>query len=164
MKNDKFKAIFFDRDGVIIIDKKYQCDPAQIEYTENFFEGYKKLSDLGFTCYMITNQSGVGRGYFTLIDVDLMHHQIQRDLINHGLRPFKSIEVCPHHPDDNCECRKPKTKMVEDLISKFNIDRAQSYFLGDKDIDMELAKNANLKGIHIPNDFKNVLLFSLSIK
>lgn len=163
----KLKAVFYDRDGVVIVDKHYLSDPNQIEYTETFFEAYKIVQDLGYEQFMVTNQSGIGRGFFTLEDMHSVHHQIQRDLINRGLKPFKEIAYCPHHPDENCECRKPKPQMAINLIQKWNIDVENSFMLGDKFSDIEMANNAKLKPIGInlyqltstPN-FKNVLDFA----
>ncbi len=149
MTIEKNKAIFFDRDGTVIADKNYLSKPEEIEYLQGFFEAYKKITELGFMTFLITNQSGIGRGYFTVEDMNLVHHQMQRDLINVGLRPFKEIRYCPHTPEDNCQCRKPHATLALDLIQKYNIDPAVSYMLGDKTIDLEMAINAGLQGILI---------------
>ncbi len=149
MTIEKNKAIFFDRDGTVIADKNYLSKPEEIEYLPQFFEAYKKISDLGFLTFLITNQSGIGRGFFTVEEMNLVHHQMQRDLINLGLKPFKEIKHCPHKPEDLCLCRKPNPLLALDLIQKYNIDPAQSYMLGDKDIDLEMAEKAGLNGILI---------------
>lgn len=163
------KAIFFDRDGTIIVDKHYQYKPEEIEYLPGYFTAHKILQDLGFELFVITNQSGVGRGIFTLENVEIMHHQMQRDLINQGLKPFKEFKVCPHHPDDLCPCRKPNPQMAEELIKKYKIDRAQSYYLGDKKIDGEMAVNSGLKPVIIGKKidpypcFQSVLEFTQTL-
>jgi D-glycero-D-manno-heptose 1,7-bisphosphate phosphatase len=149
MNNGSCKAIFFDRDGTIIVDKNYLKHPSEIEYLPGFFEAYSILQKMGYETFLITNQSGVSRGYFTMEDVSLVHHQIQTDLINHGLKPFTEIKICPHEPKDLCSCRKPNPQMALELIEKYQIDSEHSYMLGDKQIDLEMAVNARLKGILI---------------
>ena len=174
MNNGKNKAIFFDRDGTIIKDKNYLKSPSEIEYLPGFFEAYEKLSKMGFLTFLITNQSGVARGFFTMEDVNLVHQQIQNDLISRGLKPFDAIKVCPHVPENKCDCRKPQIKMAQELISSFSINVDQSYFLGDKDIDLEMAKNAHISGILIlshqspknhqfPNVFSNIKDFAQTL-
>ncbi|MFZ4713897.1 MAG: D-glycero-alpha-D-manno-heptose-1,7-bisphosphate 7-phosphatase [Bacteriovoracaceae bacterium] len=170
MNNKTSKAIFFDRDGTVIADKNYLKSPSEIEYLPGFFEGYKIVTEMGFQTFLITNQSGVARGYFTLEDVSLVHHQIQKDLTDRGLKPFTDIKFCPHEPKDNCACRKPHAQMALELLAEYKLDASQSFMLGDKDVDLEMAHKANLKGVLIPSHqspkhsnaltFPNILEFS----
>jgi D,D-heptose 1,7-bisphosphate phosphatase len=173
MNNGTNKAIFFDRDGTIIVDKNYLKSPSEVEYLPGFFEAYSILLNKGFETFLITNQSGVSRGYFTMEDVSLVHHQIQTDLINHGLKPFREIKICPHEPKDQCSCRKPNPQMALELIEKYQINPELSYMLGDKQIDLDMATNAKLKGIlilshqspetSIAPTYSSVLSFSQSL-
>lgn len=153
------KAIFLDRDGTINIDKGYVGKIADLEYFPDTFEALKVLQNKNYALFLITNQSGVARNYFTINDVELLHNQITKDLAVNGIKPFLEIKVCYHGPTDNCNCRKPKPQMVRELITKYNIDIKKSFMCGDKLSDAECGVNANITGIlvrskEIQNKFK----------
>lgn len=112
------------------------------------------FQQLGFDLFVVTNQSGVGRGYFSLESVYVIHRQLQNDLRQSTLEPFKDFAICPHSPDEKCECRKPSGQMIKDLIKKHHIDPKKSYMLGDKLIDAESGKNAGVTGILVRQDHK----------
>lgn len=118
-----------------------------MEYFPDTFKALQLFADLGFEVFIVTNQSGVGRGYFSLENVHLIHKQLQNDLREIKLPPFKDFAICPHSPDDNCDCRKPHPKMILDLIKKHKLDPGQCYMIGDKVIDAECGVNAGVKGI-----------------
>lgn len=107
---------------------------------------------MGYELFIVTNQSGVGRGYFSLESVHQIHKQLQNDLREVKLSPFKDFAICPHSPDENCTCRKPHPKMILELIAKHNIDPEKSYMVGDKIIDAECGVNAGIKGIIVRNE------------
>ena len=155
------KAIFLDRDGTLIIDKHYLSSPEQVEYLPGTKEALEIFKDKGFELFLVTNQSGVGRGFFTHEDVHKVHEKIQKDLTLWGT-PFKDIIYCPHTPEDNCNCRKPKPGMLNTLIEKWGIDRKESYMIGDKESDVLAGENAKIKGILITSE-KNLLNFSNSL-
>ena len=120
---------------------------------------------------MVTNQSGVGRGYFSLENVYVIHRQLQNDLRENKLNPFKDFAICPHAPDDLCECRKPSGKMILELIEKHHLSPDHCYMVGDKLIDAEAGRNAGIQGIlvrHTHNSdfpfFKTLLDFANSLK
>ncbi len=140
------KAIFLDRDGTIITDKHYLHDPNEVEYLPNATNGMKLLQKMGYSLLIITNQSGIGRGYYTKEQMDSVHIQMQNDMITFGLQKYLDIAFCPHGPDDLCNCRKPHPTLINGLISKWNIDPNSSYMIGDKDIDAKTGQNANIKG------------------
>jgi len=129
------------------------------------------LEKLGFDLFIITNQSGVGRGYFNLESVYTVHRQLQNDLRQLKLKPFVDFGICPHAPHDQCECRKPSGKMIIDMINKYAIDPQKSYMVGDKLIDAEAGENAGIQGIvvrgkshgHFPH-FSTLLDFAQSLK
>ena len=110
---------------------------------------------LGYDLFVVTNQSGVGRGYFSLESVYVIHRQLQNDLRMNKLNPFKDFAICPHSPDENCHCRKPSGQMIQELITKYHIDPKYSYMLGDKIGDAESGKNAGINGIMVRNDEKS---------
>ena len=129
------------------------------------------MQDLGYDLFIVTNQSGVGRGYFGLESVYVIHRQLQNDLRAHKLEPFKDFAICPHSPEDKCDCRKPSGKMITELMGKFNISPAHSYMVGDKLIDAEAGKNAGIQGVVVRQEnksdfpyFKNLLDFANSLK
>lgn len=142
-----------------------------MEYFPDTMKALKLLEQLGYELFIVTNQSGVGRGYFSLEHVYVIHKQLQNDLREQKLVPFKDFAICPHSPDDKCECRKPSGKMIKDLMEKHHISPEHSYMVGDKLIDAEAGKNAGIQGVivrHHQNPdfpyFKTLLDFANSLK
>ena len=143
-----------------------------IDYYPDTIKALQLLQSLGYDLYVVTNQSGVGRGYFALENVYVIHKQIQNDMRENKLQPFKDFAICPHAPDDKCECRKPSGKMILDLAAKHNITLDGSYMVGDKLIDAECGKDAGVQGVLVRNHatskdypaFKNLLEFANSLK
>ena len=95
---------------------------------------------------MVTNQSGLARGYFSQLELHAIHEEMRRQLLAGGAR-IDDILVCPHHPDEGCSCRKPKPGMIEQAAARYPIDLGRSYMVGDKYIDVELAVRARIKGV-----------------
>ena len=141
MKN---KAIFVDRDGVISEDVGYVHKIEDFKLIQNSIEGLKLLKD--YKLIFITNQSGIGRGYFTIKDFENFNNHLIEELKKQNIKIEKTY-VCPHKPDDNCECRKPKTKLIKDAKKEFNIDLSKSFMIGDKKIDIQMGHNAGCKSI-----------------
>ncbi|MCB9060075.1 MAG: HAD family hydrolase [Halobacteriovoraceae bacterium] len=156
------KAIFLDRDGTVIVDKHYQYCPKSIEYFNDTFNSLKELQKNGFDLVLITNQSGIGRGKFTVDQMHDLHKQMNQDLESHGLDPFLDIFYCPHAPEENCECRKPGPVMILRACEKWNIDPTQSYMIGDKDIDVEAGTKAGVKSFKVDYKKKETLSNILS--
>lgn len=146
MTNKTRKAVFLDRDGTLIRDKNYLARVADIEYFPDTFEALALLASKGFELYVITNQSGVGRGYFGMDAVHAVHQAMDADLQGQGLMPFKGWGVCPHAPDEHCACRKPEPKLILDFIRRDGLDPAQCWMLGDKEIDAESGQRAGVNG------------------
>lgn len=138
------KAIFLDRDGTIIKDKNYLSCPSQLEWMPGAIEGLKLLKNHHYELFLITNQSGIGRGYFSVAQLENVHLSLNNMMELAGIGKFKSIEFCPHTPEDQCECRKPKPTLIEKLITRFQINRKTSWMVGDKDIDVLSGKNAQI--------------------
>lgn len=142
-----------------------------MEYFPDTMKALELFQQLGFELFIVTNQSGVGRGYFSLENVYVIHRQLQNDLRESKLSPFKDFAICPHSPDDKCECRKPSPKMIQDLIDKHHLSPDHCYMVGDKLIDAECGRNAGIQGILVRhphgNDFpffKTLLDFANSLK
>lgn len=146
------KAVFFDRDGTINIDPGYIGNPDLVELLPGVPEGLNKLKKQGFLSIVISNQSGVARGFFTEKEVIAVNSKINLLLKKHDAG-IDSFYFCPYHPDFNspeeCECRKPSPKMVLQACMDFNIDLKKSYFVGDMLTDIECGINAGLKTVLI---------------
>ncbi len=142
-----------------------------MEYFPDTLQAFNIFQNLGYLIFVITNQSGVGRGFFSIDIVHKIHDQIQIDLKNNKLLPIKDFGICPHSPEDTCECRKPSGKMILEFITKYNISPTDSYMIGDKIIDAEAGKNAGIFGIIVRTDiktdfpkFRTLLDFAHSLK
>ncbi len=140
----KSKALFLDRDGVVNIDKSYLYKKEDFVFCDGIFELLKYAQHLGYRLFVITNQSGIARGYYSEDDFDKLTSWMIEEFKKSGIT-IQKVYHCPHLPDDNCECRKPKPKMLKDAIDEFDIDPAASWMIGDKPSDMEAAKNAGVK-------------------
>jgi len=138
------KAVFLDRDGTIAKDVPYCSRPEDFELLPGVAEGIKLLNEHGFKVVVVTNQSGIARGYFTEGMLARIHDKMITQLAEHGAH-VDAIYYCPHHPDNNCECRKPKPKMVLQAAIDLDIDLSQSYVIGDSEMDVELARQAGCK-------------------
>ncbi|WP_095497556.1 D-glycero-alpha-D-manno-heptose-1,7-bisphosphate 7-phosphatase [Paraferrimonas haliotis] len=142
MRNNKLKVAFLDRDGVINKEVNYLHDIEHFEYTEGCIGGLLKLQQLGYKLIVITNQSGIARGYYTSVDYQKLTDWYVDDL---RLRGVYILDVfhCPHHPTDSlankniqCTCRKPGTGLIEKATAKYNIALADSILVGDKTSDI----------------------------
>jgi D-glycero-D-manno-heptose 1,7-bisphosphate phosphatase len=153
MPNEQFPAVFLDRDGTLMRDVEYCGDPKQVEIFAGVAEALQKLKDAGFNLIVITNQSGIGRGYFTEEDYRAVEAEVQRQL-----PMLDATYFCPHLPDDGCACRKPKPQMIIDAQREQQLDLARSFFVGDKSLDAECGRNAGVRtilvrtGIDQPNE------------
>ena len=138
------KAVFLDRDGTIARDVPYCSRPEDFELLPGVAEGIKLLNEHGFKVVVVTNQSGIARGYFTEGMLAKIHDKMITQLADHGAH-VDAIYYCPHQPDDNCECRKPKPKMVLQAAIDLDIELGESYVIGDSEMDVELARRAGCK-------------------
>lgn len=133
-------AIFIDRDGTLIEDEDYLADPTKMRVFDFSAEALQILKQKGYLLIIITNQSGVGKGLLTEDDVRAVHEALRRE-VRDGIDAFY---FCPHHPDASCKCRKPELGLVEQALEDFPIDVANSWFVGDKKIDIETGFNAGM--------------------
>lgn len=140
------KAIFLDRDGVINNDFGYIGSFEQFEFMDGIIEFLLTLKHNDFKLFIITNQSGIGRGFFT----EEEYHQLTNiylDILKTQGIKIEEVKYCPHTPQDNCECRKPKPTMILEIIEKYNLDKNECFLIGDKQSDIQAASNAGIKGI-----------------
>lgn len=155
------KAIFLDRDGVINHPKKhyYVYRVKDFEINKGVIEALQQLQDRDYLLIVITNQGGIARGKYTVQDVDLVHSHMEELLAHHGIH-LSAIYFCPHHNKiENCLCRKPEPLMLEKAMAQFDIDPAQSWFIGDKKSDVEAGLRAGVRTIRIRKnqDLRKVL-------
>jgi len=141
---DKFPVVFLDRDGTIIVDKIFLNNPDEIEFLDGVIDGLKKLYDAGFKLVVVTNQSGIARGLVQLENLYAIHKKISEVLTQHGVEIYRYY-FCPHMPDSGCECRKPNTGAVKEIINY--VDKENSFMIGDKDTDVGFGKNLGVKTI-----------------
>jgi D,D-heptose 1,7-bisphosphate phosphatase len=140
------KAVFLDRDNTLIKDEGYFHDPDKIELMPGIEDALQNLQDAGYLLVGITNQSGIGRGYFPESDAIAVHAKLIRILGSRGIE-LKKIYYCPHAPEDNCICRKPKPFLILKAAEELDIDLGKSYFIGDHLVDMEAGRAAGTKTI-----------------
>ena len=147
------KVIFLDRDGTINVEKSYLHKWEDFEFEKNAIEGLKELKNLGYEFIVVTNQSGIGRGYYTEEDLVTLNNQMTEKLKEFGIEILECF-YCPHHPEKgigkykvDCNCRKPNPGMLLEGIKKYNVDIDNSFMIGDKKGDLEAGKKAGLKSI-----------------
>jgi len=142
-------AVFIDRDGTICKDVHYMRSPEQFELLPDAAEGIKLLNELGVKVIVATNQSGVAGGYFTEADLKKIHERMIEELSKRGAR-IDAIYYCPHHPNDNCDCRKPKIGMLKQAARDLDLKLDKCFIVGDKRLDIETGRNAGCMSILIP--------------
>jgi D-glycero-D-manno-heptose 1,7-bisphosphate phosphatase len=138
------RAAFLDRDGTMIAEVNYLHRPEQVRIFPATPVGLKKLSAAGFKLFIVSNQSGVGRGYFTLADVEKVNQHLCAELARDGIR-VKKIYIAPEAPDQPSRGRKPSPQFLFDARDEFDLDLAQSFLIGDKLSDLESGWNAGVK-------------------
>ncbi|HEY5232529.1 MAG TPA: HAD family hydrolase [Verrucomicrobiae bacterium] len=138
------RAVFLDRDGTLIVEKKYLSRSEDVEIFPGACAALKKLSGAGFKLVIVSNQSGVGRGYFTLADVERVNEHLRGELARDGIHLAK-IYVAPEAPGQPGRGRKPSPQFLFDARDEFDLDLAESFMVGDKLIDLECGWNAEVK-------------------
>ncbi len=139
-------AVFLDRDGTILTERGYLTDVNKMAFYSFAFTGMRRLMKAGYKLVLITNQSGVGRGYLTLDELDAIHRAFKQKLRANGVT-LSGIYFCPHRPDDNCRCRKPKPYLVRKAARELHLDLKKSFVIGDQARDVELANRSGARGI-----------------
>jgi histidinol-phosphate phosphatase family protein len=146
------KVIFIDRDGVINRDPGGWTKHNYVTKWDEFFfidgsiEALKRLKEAGYKIYLISNQGGIGRGYFTQKDLDEINRKMLAE-IKKGSGKIDQLYYCPHHEGDNCECRKPKTGLIEKAIRSKEVDLKNTFIIGDTLRDIEAGKRMGMKTI-----------------
>lgn len=138
------QAVLFDRDGTLVVDVPYNGDPNQVKPVDGALECLNRLRKGELRLGVVSNQSGIGRGMITYEQMEAVNARIE-ELLGH----FDGWFVCPHAPEDACACRKPKPKLLLDAAMEFGIEPAACVFVGDKDEDVEAARNAGMRMIRV---------------
>ncbi|MGD0586810.1 MAG: D-glycero-beta-D-manno-heptose 1,7-bisphosphate 7-phosphatase [Oryzomonas sp.] len=150
--SDLKRAVFVDRDGTINVEKEYLYRVDEFEFIPGAPQALRLLNEAGFLVVVVSNQSGVARGYFTEEDVDILHRHIAAQLAKTGAR-VDAWYYCPHHPSGRgsyslpCRCRKPMPGMLLEAARRHNIDLAASVMIGDKLVDVETGLAAGCRTI-----------------
>lgn len=145
------RAVFLDRDGTMAPDVHYCSRPEDFELFPNTAKAVRLLNEHGFKVIVITNQSGVARGYFTEKTLAEIHEKMKRELAKEGAW-VDAIYYCPHHPDDNCDCRKPKPRLILQAAKDLDIDLQRSFVVGDLQMDIALGKAVGCPAILIRDE------------
>lgn len=145
------KAFFLDRDGVINVDHGYVSSPEQFEFIADVFDACKEIQNAGYKIVIITNQSGIGRGYYTESQFNVLTTWMVGEFEANKIE-VAGVYFCPHHPEKGlgeylkkCDCRKPEPGMLLQAAEELNIDCSESFMIGDKPSDIEVGNNAGVK-------------------
>jgi D-glycero-D-manno-heptose 1,7-bisphosphate phosphatase len=149
--NELSAAVFIDRDGTIIEDADYCSHPKQVKVLPGVPEALQSLKSRGFKLIVITNQSGIGRGFFTVDEYRSVESEVARQL-GHGL--IDATYFCPDIPGQQSSHRKPSPGMILQAKQEHQIDLTRSFFIGDKEIDVECGRNAGVRTIRVQTGFE----------
>ena len=144
------KAIFLDRDGTINVEKNYLYKIEDWKFEEGAIEALQILQGLGFKLIVISNQSGIGRSYYTKKDADKIFQYMEKELKKNGITIAKSY-YCPHY-NEECDCRKPKLGLFYQAQKEFDIDFSESFAIGDKLRDLAICYKEEIKGFLLNNN------------
>ncbi len=134
-------AVFFDRDGTLLTERGYLSDPRKIYFYPSVVPALKRLQKAGYRLIVISNQSGVGRGYFSLATLKRINHRFRSLLRARGIA-VDGIYYCPHSPNAGCRCRKPKPYLLKQAAARWKIPVSASFVVGDQMTDIGMAKSA----------------------
>lgn len=147
------KAVFLDKDGTLIENVPYNVDPAHIRFTPGALAGAKALHDAGYQLVIITNQSGVARGYFEPQALERVHQHLRREMAAAGA-PLAGFYFCPHHPRGtveryaiHCDCRKPQPGLFQQAAADLGIDCSHSWYIGDILDDVQAGRRAGCRTV-----------------
>lgn len=145
------RPVILDRDGTVVIDRHYLDDPAQLCFLPGAVDGLRVLSDGGHRIILVTNQSGVGRGRFTLERMQQVNQRLIEMVASAGAR-IDAIYSCPHDPAADCPCRKPKPGLVLEAAREFGFEPAHCIVIGDKSTDVELGRRVGATTMLVSKD------------
>jgi len=156
------KAIILDRDGTLIEDKDYAFKVEDFELLPGVIEGLKILQE-NFLLFIVTNQSGIGKGYYTDREFHKFNDHLIRILKEHQIRIERTF-YCPHVREDNCECKKPKIKYIREIVDGWNVDINNSWVIGDHPSDILFGINAGSRTVYLISGHGKKHLHKLEVK
>jgi D-glycero-D-manno-heptose 1,7-bisphosphate phosphatase len=139
------RFVFLDRDGTLVRDLGYTHRIEDYELLPGVVDGLRRISNAGYRLAVVTNQSGIGRGYFSTEQFQEFQNHLVDDLAQQGVR-IEASYFCPHRPDAECECRKPRPGLLQRAASELGADLTQSWVIGDSSVDAELARRGGCRG------------------
>lgn len=162
------KAVFLDRDGTINVDKNYVYKIEDFEFLPGVIEALRLLQKKGYKLFIITNQSGIARGYYTEEDFSKLNNWMLNEFQKNGVH-IEKVYYCPHLEDakilqykKKCECRKPNLALFYQAIKEFNIDLSKSIVIGDKERDLAISKVSECSGYLVDNNSKDKSLLEIA--
>ncbi|VBB69560.1 D-glycero-D-manno-heptose 1,7-bisphosphate phosphatase [invertebrate metagenome] len=138
--------MFLDRDGTLNVDTHYLSHPDQLTLLPGVASGLRQLQAMKFGLIVLTNQSGVARGFFDESQVAAIHARLRAMLMAEGVR-LDGFYICPHGPDDNCACRKPRPGLLQQVRCHHSFDSRQAYMIGDKEADIGMGQVAGMRTV-----------------
>jgi heptosyltransferase-2 len=139
-------TVFLDRDGTLNHDSGFVKSPEELVLLPGVPQALARLRQAGARLIVLTNQSGVGRGFFSLRDLEAIHAKL-REMLAQDQVTLDAVYFCPHHPDEQCPCRKPRRGMVDQAVAEHQVDLSRSYLVGDQARDIELAHQAGIRSV-----------------
>lgn len=139
-------ALFLDRDGVLIADENYLADPQLVRLLPGVPAALLRARQAGYRLICVSNQSGIGRGYFGQDDFHRVMLRLEEQLASHGVQ-LDSYHFCPHSPDDDCPCRKPRPGMLVEARRLFQLDLKSSWMIGDKGSDVAFGRQEGMGSV-----------------
>lgn len=149
---ERAPVVLLDRDGTIIVERHYLSDPTQVELLPRAAEGLRRLRRIGCKLAVITNQSGVGRGMFSLETLRQIHGRMLELLLAEGVE-IEGIFFCPHTPEDRCDCRKPQPGLIEQAAEALGFRPSECFVIGDKPCDVELGQAVGARTILVRSGY-----------
>jgi histidinol-phosphate phosphatase family protein len=143
-------ALFLDRDGTIVEDRGYMHDPALVEFLPGAPEVLNEIAQKGWALFVVSNQSGVGRGLMTMDEMHAVHNRFL-DMMRSADAEITASYLCIHSPDENCHCRKPSPFHLKEAEREHDIDLSKSWMIGDRRSDIQCGKNAGCRTIWLSN-------------
>jgi len=141
-------AIFLDKDGTVVEDVPYNVDPAKLRFTRGAVDGLRLMAEHGFLLVLVSNQSGIARGYFDEAALTRLQVHLERMLLASGLR-LAGFHYCPHAPQAACACRKPAPGLLIQAAAALGIDLARSWMIGDRRSDIEAGRRAGCRTVQL---------------
>ena len=156
------RAAFLDRDGTIMVERGFLADPTGVELIAGAAGALRALRDAGYALVVVTNQSGIARGYYGLQDFRAVQARLEELLAEEGIR-LDGVYLCPHHPDfgEPCDCRKPRTGLYRQAADELGLDLAHSLFIGDRLSDVQAAHQLGGTGILLRTGYGDAIAADL---